>query len=147
MTQVMEKSTPAPAAVNHYVRNMVALWRWDAKLAMAIDAVPPEMRVKTEAARDGKATARMAGANGAEIYLYSKYKPGQDAQQWAASVKIDDKYVVVINGFGLGYHVKALFERLSSEAMLIVSEPNLALLRTALEVDDYSAACWRAGGC
>jgi hypothetical protein len=141
MTQTvatMPQATPPADAAGLYVRNMVALWRWDAQLAMAIDAVPPGLCVATELAKDGTQTARVT-AEGSAVYLYSKYRPQQDAQQWASAVQADDKYVVVVNGFGLGYHVKALFDRLPAEALIIVSEPNLGLLRTALACADYSA--------
>jgi len=139
MTQVTTTSPTPAGTASFYVRNMVALWRWDAQLAMAIDAVGPAARIATEPARDGAVTARVLAPGGAALYLYSKYRPVEEARQWAAALKIEDKHVVVVNGFGLGYHVQATFDRLGPDAMVIVSEPNLPLLRAALEVADYSA--------
>jgi len=43
-----------------------------------------------------------------------------------------------VNGFGLGYHVTALYENLYGEAFIIVSEPNLNMIRTAFEHFDFS---------
>lgn len=122
-----------------YVRNLCALWQYDAPLAMAIEAVHPLDVPAIEAARDGAATLRMS-AGGRQIYLHSKYKPLDEAAAWAAENVKDDKYVYVVSGFGLGHHVKALFEKLPGDGTVIVAEPNVALLRAALAAVDVSEA-------
>jgi hypothetical protein len=43
-----------------------------------------------------------------------------------------------VQGFGLGYLAEALFEAVSAEAVIVVFEPDCKLLRTALELRDYS---------
>ncbi|MCL2647048.1 MAG: DUF115 domain-containing protein [Phycisphaerales bacterium] len=116
-----------------YVRNVGALWHYDPRLAMALEAVHPEDLPGVETARDGNFTVRMKG-----VYLHSRYRPVHEAQSWAAGVKCDEKYAVVLSGFGLGYHVRALFERLSAEALLVVAEPSLTLLKVAMEQVDLS---------
>ena len=144
-----------------YVRNLTALWRWDPKLAAAIEAVHPDDLPAVEIAKDGAATVRVSAGEGANsertssllgdprfardamapgrsVYLHSKYKPLAEAEAWAASVPVDDKYVVVVGGFGLGHHVKALFERLPVDAIVVIAEPSLAILRAAMESVDCS---------
>jgi len=106
---------------------------------MAIEAVHPLDVPAIEAARDGAATLRM-NAGGRQIYLHSKYKPLDEAAAWAVENVKDDKYVYVVSGFGLGHHVKALFEKLPGDGTVIVAEPNVALLRAALAAVDVSEA-------
>ena len=121
-----------------YVRNISALWQFDARLAMALDAVHPDDYPAFEAAKDGAATVKIAGA-GAEVYMHSRYRPEQEGAAWAEHVNLAEKYVVIVSGLGLGYHVKALWERLPEDALLLVAEPNLGLMHRALETVDLSA--------
>jgi hypothetical protein len=125
---------------------MVALWRTDPRLAMAIDALPPEGVAGVEGTKDGHFTVRVSAKGssegpagmgrevGAGVYLHSRYRPVQEAESWAEAQKCEGRYAVVVCGFGLGYHVKALFERLPEDALLVVAEPNLGVIKAALGV-------------
>jgi hypothetical protein len=121
-----------------YVRNMSALWRWDPKLALAIEAVHPADLPAIEQSREGGVTARIPIDGGKSIYLHSRYRPTQEAAQWVASLPLDDKYVVIVGGFGLGHHVRALFDRLPSDAIIVVAEPSIPILRAAMESVDLA---------
>jgi hypothetical protein len=122
---------------------MMALWRTDPRLAMLLEAIPEEEIPSVEPAKDGNFTVRAgaAGGGGAGVYLHSRYRPVQEAQAWAAAQKIEEgggRYAVVVSGFGLGYHLQALFDRMPEDAVLVVGEPNLALIRAALGAVDLS---------
>ena len=84
----------------------------------------------------GNFTVKVGGAGG--VYLHSRYRPVQESETWAASQKCDDKYVVIVSGFGLGYHVKALFGRMPGDAILVVAEANLGVLKAAMERVDLT---------
>ncbi len=113
---------------------MAAMWQWDVGLAMRIEAVQEEL-AGAERARNGAWTIRLGG-----VYLHSKYRPMEEAERWAQERLKDggEKYVVIVHGFGLGYHVAALFRRLAADALIVVAEPNLRLLKTALELVDHA---------
>jgi hypothetical protein len=139
-----------------YVRNLTALWQFDARLAIALDRIPGSQMPSPELARDGNYTVKVPIQNSefriqsapsphselrtlnSELFLHSRHRPQQEADAWAADIKCEDKYAVVISGYGLGYHVKSLFARLPEDALLIIAEPNLPLLKTALHVLDVS---------
>ena len=133
--------TLAEPTTSSYVHNLAALWRWDPALAAAIESVHPSDIPAVEATRDENVTVRLPTAADAArlVYLHSRYKPLAEADQWAASLPVDDKYVAVVAGFGLGYHVRALFARLPADAILVVAEPSIALIRAAFENVDCSA--------
>ncbi|HUO10021.1 MAG TPA: 6-hydroxymethylpterin diphosphokinase MptE-like protein [Phycisphaerae bacterium] len=116
-----------------YVANMRELWKCDARLAMAIESIHPLDIPHVEPTKDNHFTVKLHN-----LYVHSRYRPQQEADSWAASQKCDDKYVVIVNGFGLGYHVKALFARMPGDALLVIAEPNVALLRAAMETVDLS---------
>ena len=44
----------------------------------------------------------------------------------------------VVSGFAMGYHVRELFDQLSEEAFILVLEPDLAVLKCALEHNDFT---------
>ncbi|MBN1844681.1 MAG: motility associated factor glycosyltransferase family protein [Sedimentisphaerales bacterium] len=118
-------------------------------LCHTIDQVDPRDFVECEPTRSGDLTCRLAGSSGAPVYLHSRYDPVREAVRWADGVEklargLEEKQdghmpmCFFVDGFGLGYHVKTLFDRLAAPAFIVVSEPNVALLRTALEHFDYA---------
>ncbi len=132
-------SATTPAVGNKlFLHNMRALWRADPDLAMRIDAVDDDERIPLEPTRSGTWTARVAMPDGASAYLHSRYDPEAEAEQFAASVPIEDKYCFVVMGFGLGYHIRALARRIRGDGFILCSEPSLPLLSTALTCVDLS---------
>ncbi len=120
------------SCVNHmYVHNMRALWRCDPELAIRIDAVADDARIAVESTRSGEFTARMTTSDGKSIYLHSRYDPKAEARSLIEGVEIDEKYCFVVRGFGLGYHIKALYERLRGDFIIVCCEPSIPLLAAA----------------
>ncbi|HUU81996.1 MAG TPA: 6-hydroxymethylpterin diphosphokinase MptE-like protein [Phycisphaerae bacterium] len=115
-----------------FIRNMAALWRIDPELAVRIDEVPDDKRLPVEATRSGDWTTSVATPDGRQAYLHSRYDPRAEAEKLIERVDLDKNYCFVVTGFGLGYHVKALHARLRGEAFVLVTEPSLELLSTAL---------------
>ncbi len=121
-----------------FLHNMRALWRHDPKLALRIDAIGDEERIPLTPTRSGAWTAKVATPEGQTVYLHSRYDPEAEAQRFAASVEIEDKFCFVVSGIGLGYHVLALFERLRGDAFILAAEPSLPLISTALTCVDFT---------
>lgn len=123
----------APIKDDLYVRNMAALFRVDGRLAQRIDECDDDGSVAVEPSRQGLPTAAMR-VDGADrpVYLHSRVDPVAEAERFAAGVKVDDDFCYIVGGFGLGHHVKALFGLLKGESFLVVTEPNVALLKAAL---------------
>ncbi len=121
-----------------FLHNMRALWRRDPQLALRVDAVRDDQRIPLEPTRSGVWTARVPTPDGATAYLHSRYDPVAEAERFAASVPIEDKYCFVVAGLGLGYHVRALSERLKGDGFILCSEPSIPLLATALTCTDLS---------
>ncbi|MBN1436432.1 MAG: DUF115 domain-containing protein [Sedimentisphaerales bacterium] len=132
-----------------YVANMRALWRCAPKLAIAIDQIDPLDLIECKPTRSNHLTCQLPNAAGQDVYLHSRYDPIKEAQKWVQGVedlarqqeaqnpnRVPMCYFV--DGFGLGYHIQQLFQSLAGEAFIVVSEPNLPLLRTALQHCDYS---------
>lgn len=75
-------------------------------------------------------TLRMRG-----ILLHSLYDPEKEAIRLIERHNLD-KELFIILGFGLGYHVLELAKRVKGKILII--EPQLPILRTAMRVVDFS---------
>ena len=75
---------------------------------------------------------------GRKVYLHSRYQPLDEARKLVGPLSADRKAVFCVHGFGLGYHAEVLFDLAGDEALILVFEPDLRLLRTAFEQRDFS---------
>jgi hypothetical protein len=130
-----------------YCRNMEALFRVDPRLAQRIDECSLDPSVLVEPSRRGPATVRVSpSSHGHEdrpapshfVYLHSRVDPEDEARRFAEAVEVGDTFCYIVGGFGLGHHVRALHARLKGDAFLVVAEPNLALLKAAMESVDLA---------
>ena len=121
------------------VANLAALWAVDPVLAGRLEEELEKEPYAVEASRSGPPTLTRAGADRRRLYLHSRHQPQDEARRLIDAVEgVGQRAVFVIHGFGLGYHVEELFNRAGREALLVVLEPDLRLLRTAFEQRDLS---------
>lgn len=121
-----------------FLRNMAQLWRIDPQLAIRVDAVADTARAAIKAARSGEPTAAMSTSDGKLIYLHSRYQPIDEARRLAESVEVGGQYCFIVAGFGLGHHIRALFDRLAADSILIACEPSLPMLAAAFASVDLT---------
>lgn len=132
-----------------YVANMRALYQRWPRFAYEIDRVDESDAIECEPSRSGAITCRLEGYKGTSVYLHSRYDPQQESQRWADGVEelaanqeesANGQIVMcyIVDGFGLGYHIKALFDRLAGDAFIVVCEQNIAMLHSAFLHFDYS---------
>jgi hypothetical protein len=77
------------------------------------------------------------------VFLHSQYDPIKEAQRWAASQAPPDDAVVLIFGWGMGYHVlEWVKQHGGSVEAIIIFEPEAALFDASLDhVDLQQLAC------
>ncbi|MHC4609272.1 MAG: hypothetical protein ACYS7M_02870, partial [Planctomycetota bacterium] len=71
--------TKASAGNELFLKNMAALWRVDAELAVRIDEVPDEKRWAVERTRSGEWTTAAITPAGHKAYVHSRYDPSAEA--------------------------------------------------------------------
>jgi hypothetical protein len=120
-----------------FLANMAALWNADHALARAIEETEGTASYPFTLSRNGQPTLSLPPPEGGSLYLHSRFNPQEEARQLVDTVDLSGNSFF-IHGFGLGYHVKELFDRANKEATVWVTEPDLLLLRTAFEAIDYS---------
>ncbi len=118
------------------VRNLAALWATEPRLAREIAALP-DAPYAVEASRSGAPTVVLESA-GRAIYLHSRHEPVDEAKRLVAHVDFDERVAFFVHGLGLGYHVEAIFDAAGDEAVICVCEPDLRMIRTAMEARDLS---------
>jgi hypothetical protein len=141
MAKTAAHHVPEGAGVNRlFLKNMAALWRTDPRMAQRIDDLPLDAGAEVEASRSGPVTARTLTEDGRSVYLHSRYDPLKEAERFADAAEVEDRSCILVCGLGLGYHVDALFRRMHEEAAMLVMEPSVELIKTALEHVDLSEA-------
>ena len=121
-----------------YLKNLAALWMIEPVLAAAIESLYPQPAYPLQISRDGMPTVAVPGRAGGEVLLHSRYRPADEAAKLAEASRPESCVFFYCYGFGLGYHIESLFDAASDEAIFCLLEPDLRLIRTALESRDLS---------
>ena len=121
-----------------YLKNLAALWTIEPALANAIESLHPQPSYPIQQSKSGVPTVAVQNRAGAEVLLHSRYRPADEGTKLAEAAQPDKSVFFYCYGFGLGYHIESLFDAASDEAIFCVLEPDLRLLRTALESRDLS---------
>ena len=79
--------------------------------------------IQVRSAENGLPTATFHLPEGREIYLHSRFDPAAEARFLIEKIPVKAQTLYVILGFGLGYHVKALLDRIPSSSHILVVEP------------------------
>ncbi len=134
MTQAAAPATKA-APPEVFATNLAALRRQNRDLADQLERTSSEPAqcqwVKTP---EGPLSATSRGRS-----LASRHRPMEEARRLVDRVDLVEHPVIVVMGFGVGYHVRVLAEQMGKRGAVIVFEPDLALLRAVLERVDHSA--------
>ena len=130
------------AAAGRLDRNLAALGMGTPDLARQISESPSRAGVSFVVTDDGRLSGSITDEWGRGCQLASKRRPREEAERLASRVNIERAAVIVVNGFAMGHHVRAILARAKSSALVIVYEPDVALLRAVLERQDHSAWLW-----
>jgi hypothetical protein len=118
--------------------NLASLWESEPELAREIEALDEPQAYSTEQSKSGKPTLAVQTEDGRTVYLHSRHQPLEEAKRLLSGFDAQGKMTFYILGLGLGYHLQILFERASDEAIFCVFEPDLRMIRTAMEHIDFS---------
>ncbi|MEM9914646.1 MAG: 6-hydroxymethylpterin diphosphokinase MptE-like protein [Planctomycetota bacterium] len=93
-----------------------------------------------DTARNGQAIAALPPGNDQTrpTPLCSKYDPAAEAEKLLGEIDPGKTACVVLLGLGLGYHAEAALQTLGQDALVLLYEPDPALLRAVLEQRDLS---------
>lgn len=78
--------------------------------------------INIKPAKTGALTALATLTDGTAHHLHSAYDPESEARDWLAQFELLPNTAYVVLGFGLGYHVRALLDKLPENSVIIVLE-------------------------
>ena len=87
-------------------------------------------------AKGGKTSFRAREGEGAWVTLHSGVDPTTEAQRLVESWKLEGAGLIVVLGFGLGYHLEALLTDADSATLVVAMEPASHVLQAALKARD-----------
>jgi hypothetical protein len=114
--------------------NLASLGERNADVAERIRAAKPAPGLRVRESAAGPLSGTLDGAG-----LASARDPLGEAERLADTIDVVEHAVVVVLGFGLGYHVEVLARRLKKAGLIIVFESDVPLLRAVFERIDHSA--------
>lgn len=117
-----------------YHANLELLFRKDDPLARKIEASHAVGEVTL--GQRGHPTLRLPDGRGGTIALHSNYNPVGESERLLDGLEFKDGDLVLLLGFGLGYHIFELLKDFPETATLLVVEADPGVLRAALETLD-----------
>ncbi len=111
--------------MDYYLSNLEILERCNLQLADLVKKTR-ENNLELITTKRGPKSIRVKGK-----ILHSLYDPLHEAEQLALRTNLDNDLVIVF-GFGLGYHVFEILKRVKKETLIIVFEESVAIFKKAL---------------
>ncbi len=90
---------------------------------------PPRPDIRFVRADDGAISARLPDGR----WLASRRRPLEEGRRLAEKARIREHGAIAVAGFALGHHLAPIAERVRRQGVLLVFEPDLALLRAVCE--------------
>lgn len=129
---------PTLVAPSFLAANLTCLGERNADVAEKLATVEPHPgAIFAETSQGGGEGVPAATLDGKP--LCSRHRPLEEAARLVRDIDLVEHAVVVVLGFGLGYHVQKLIERSRGATVIVVYEPDLSLLRAVFEQVDHSA--------
>jgi len=123
--------------------NLAKLGLTEPELAERLSEAQPAL-LQWSASRAGPMTATIEHRD-RPLWLASRYDPFAEADKLASMVDHAKHACVVTLGLGLGYHVAQIASQIGdTQTLMIVYEPDLAMMRAVLERIDHTAWLGRA---
>jgi len=115
---------------------VAALEKLQPKLAAAILAAP-SLATHGETAPDGEVTVKTGGAEG--TWIHSRRAPRTEAERLVAEITPKPLQTILVQGMGTGLVPRLLLAKFPKRRVVVL-EPDVSLVRFALEHHDFAAA-------
>lgn len=67
------------------------------------------------------------------FFIHSKYAPYKEAQRFLSDIEFDAYNLFVVFGFGYGYHLELMLEKMPVDSYLLVIEKNAGIVKSAIK--------------
>ncbi|MDY6933469.1 MAG: 6-hydroxymethylpterin diphosphokinase MptE-like protein [Spirochaetota bacterium] len=88
--------------------------------------------------RDGNKVPELA-LDGRRVFIHSKFDPIKEAKRLVAEIDVDRFDLFIVFGFGFAYQIEELLQLINDDALILVIEKDLWMIRAALRHRDLTA--------
>jgi len=92
--------------------------------------------VEVVESKNGYPVPCINSADGRKIFIHSRVDPIREAERFIAEIDPSDRDLVIILGFGFGYHCELMLDKISPEVNIVAIEKDEPLLKKAFESRD-----------
>lgn len=93
--------------------------------------------IESVTAKNGDMVPQME-IGGRKILLHSRFDPVTEAERSVSDLVVRDYSLLVVAGFGFGYHLQTLLSQMAPDATLLVLEKSPEIIRCAMENRDLA---------
>lgn len=94
--------------------------------------------VETVESKSGGPVPCMVQGEGRKLFIHSRVDPLREAERFIQEIDFSDRDLIVVLGFGFGYHVEELISKAGRDIAVLAVERDSLVLRSALESRDLS---------
>lgn len=73
-----------------------------------------------------------------KLFIHSRFDPYKEAERFTAEIDTSKFDLIIVFGFGFGYHIELLIKQINPGALLLVIEKDASILKQALALRDLS---------
>lgn len=117
---------------NLYAENIRIIKARFPLLAARLDT-PDDGCIESVDSKSGAPVPCFVQGEGRKLFIHSRIDPLREAERFIQEIDISGRDLVVVFGFGFGYHVEELMKKAGSDISVIVVERSPLIFRKALE--------------
>lgn len=115
-----------------YTENIELLKAKNSQLAEKIENLKIDKLFNVFPSKAGLPTIEITKENRA-VLLHSSYNPQKEASSTIEEYNLDNALLIVVYGFGLGYYIREIINKVESKVYIWIFEADLQLLKIALQ--------------
>lgn len=120
-----------------YSKNILVIREKFPSIASCLD-VTDDGSIESVESKIGGPVPCFVQGEGRKLFIHSRIDPQREAERFIQEIDISGRDLVVMLGFGFGYHVEELLKKAGKEINVLAVEKNPLILRKAMESRNFS---------
>lgn len=119
-----------------YTKNINVIRGRFPRLAARLD-IPDNGTIESVEAKNGSAVPCFIQGEGRKLFIHSRVDPLREAERFIQDIDIAGRDLVVVFGFGFGYHIEELLKKTGLEINVLAVEKDPLIFKKAMESGDF----------
>jgi len=87
--------------------------------------------------KNGSYSISVSSDNGRNLFIHSKIDPLKEAERFVADIDPANRDLIIILGFGLGYHIREILKKHDGISKILIIEKDPLIIQKAFEVYNF----------